>query len=134
MKSVKFLLPLLIIVGLVGAISFASVDFSKEQKGLLKHVVCFKFKDDAKPTEVDKVVQAFKDLQDKIPTIISLECGTNVSPENLTRGFTHCFILTFKSAKDRDAYLPHPAHRAFGGVLGPVMAKDGVMVIDFWTK
>ena len=35
------------------------------------------------------------------------------------------------SEKDRDAYLPHPEHKAFGKVLGPVM--DDVFVIDFWS-
>jgi hypothetical protein len=58
--------------------------------------------------------------------------GINVSPEGLDKGFTHCFILTFKSEKDRDAYLVHPDHKAFGGLVGPVL--DDVFVIDFWAR
>jgi hypothetical protein len=41
-------------------------------------------------------------------------------------------VLTFASDKDRDTYLTHDEHKAFGKVLGPVMAD--VMVIDFWAK
>ena len=133
MKLMKVGLPIGLVVGMIGAIAFAaSVDFSKEQNGLLRHVVCFSFKEDATPEQIQSIVDAFADLPNKIPFIVSFECGTNVSPENLTKGFTHCFILTFKSAKDRDAYLPHPAHKEFGSVLVPFL-KD-VMVIDFWTK
>jgi hypothetical protein len=95
-------------------------------------VVCFRFKDNADPADVKKVEEAFAALEDKIPQIVDLEWGTNMSPEGLAHGYTHCFILTFKSAKDRDAYLPHPDHKAFGKVLGPVLEK--VFVLDFFTK
>ncbi len=50
----------------------------------------------------------------------------------MDQGFTHCFFLTFKNEADRDAYLPHPAHKEFGALLGPVL--DKVLVIDYWTK
>jgi len=76
--------------------------------------------------------EAFAGLKEKIPTITSLNWGTNVSPEHHDKGFTHCFVLTFRAAKDRDAYLVDPAHKALGKVLGPVM--DEVMVIDFWAQ
>ncbi|MCA9181727.1 MAG: Dabb family protein, partial [Planctomycetales bacterium] len=46
-------------------------------------------------------------------------------------GFTHCFLLTFKSEADRDSYLPHPAHRAFGAALKPHLEK--VLVVDYWA-
>lgn len=97
--------------------------------GKVRHVVLFKFKDTAKPEDVKKVEDAFRALPTKIPTIQGLEWGTNMSPENLAQGYTHCFLLTFKNAEDRDAYLPHPAHKEFGKTLGPHL--DKVLVIDF---
>jgi hypothetical protein len=103
-----------------------------DKKGPLRHVVSFKFKEAATPAQIQKVVDDFRDLKIKIPTIVSFECGTNVSPEKLNKGFTHCFVLTFKSEKDRDAYLVHPAHQAFGQSLGPVLAD--VLVIDFQAQ
>ena len=49
-----------------------------------------------------------------------------------SKGFTHCFVVTFADEKGREAYLPHPAHKAFVNVLLPVL--DDVLVVDYWTK
>jgi hypothetical protein len=101
----------------------------KEQDGLLRHVVLFKFKATSTPEQIKAVEAAFSALPSKINTIIGYEWGTNISPENLAQGFTHCFLVTFKNAAGRDFYLPHPAHKEFGKVLGPHL--DKVLVIDF---
>lgn len=100
--------------------------------GRLQHVVAFKFKEDATTAQVESVEKAFAALPGKIKVIQHFEWGTNVSPENLDKGFTHGFILTFKTAADRDAYLVHPDHKAFGSLVGPLLAD--VFVIDFWAK
>ena len=93
--------------------------------------MCFKFKEDATKEQIAKVVKTFEDLKKKkkIAEIENFEWGTNNSPEGLNKGFTHCFILTFANEKARDAYLPHPDHKAFGKVLKPIL--DDVFVIDF---
>ena len=98
----------------------------------LQHVVCFKFKSTAAPEEIKKVETAFGALKEKIPQIAKLEWGTNISKENRDKGFTHCFIVTFKSEKDRDTYIEHPEHKAFVKIVGPVV--EDVFVIDFWAK
>ncbi len=98
----------------------------------LYHVVTLKLKEGTTPDQIKAVETAFVALKTKIPGITSLHWGTNVSPEHHDKGFTHCFVLTFASEKDRDTYLNHAEHKAFGGVLGPVMGD--VMVIDFWAK
>jgi hypothetical protein len=102
------------------------------EDSLLRHVVLFKFKDGTSAADVKKVEDAFRALPSKIPEIKTLEWGTNNSPEGLNQGFTHCFFLSFGSEQDRAAYLPHPAHKAFGNVLGPHL--DKVLVVDYWTK
>ncbi len=99
---------------------------------MLRHVVLFKFKDSASKEDIQKVEEAFKDLASKLKLIKDFEWGTNNSPENLNQGLTHCFLLTFSSEKDRDDYLTHPDHRAFGAVLGPHL--DKVTVIDYWVN
>jgi hypothetical protein len=104
---------------------------SKESK-MLRHVVLFKFKDSATPAQVQEVEDAFKALPSKIKEIKGFEWGTNNSPEHLNQGLTHCFFLSFESEKDRDAYLPHPAHKEFGKLLGPYL--DKVVVVDYWAK
>lgn len=99
---------------------------------MLRHAVLFKFKDSSTPEDIKKVEAAFRALPSQIKEIKSLEWGTNNSPENLNQGFTHMFFLTFKSEADRAVYLPHPAHKAFGGVLGPHL--DKVLVLDYWAN
>ena len=99
---------------------------------VLRHVVLFKFKDGTTPEQIKKVEDAFAALPSKIKEIKGFEFGTNNSPEGLSQGYTHCFFVTFASEKDRDAYLPHPAHKEFGSVLGPYL--DKVCVVDYWAQ
>lgn len=99
---------------------------------LLRHVVLFKFKDDATPAQVQEIVDAFRELPKKIDAIHSFEMGTDVSVENLAQGFTHCFFVTFKDEKARETYLPHAAHKAFVDVALPRV--DKVLVVDYWTS
>lgn len=100
--------------------------------GKVHHVVCFKFKSTASSEDIKQVEQAFSALKDKVPGIESLKWGTNVSKEQRNKGFTHCFVLTFKTEKERDDYLEHPEHKAFGKLVGPFV--DDVFVIDFVPK
>jgi hypothetical protein len=102
-----------------------------KQESLLRHVVLFAFKEATTPEQVAEIERAFSALPGKIPTICDFEWGTDVSVENASQGFTHCFLVTFRSEADRNAYLPHPDHQAFGAVLSPHLAK--VLVIDYWT-
>ena len=97
----------------------------------LRHVVLFAFKDGATAEQVDAVVTGFGQLPSAIPGITAYEWGTNVSPEGLNNGFTHCFTLTFQSAQDRDAYLVHPAHQAFVGTLAACLERS--LVLDYWA-
>lgn len=98
----------------------------------LRHVVMFKFLDNATAADVKKVEDAFAGLATKIKLIKDFEWGTNNSPENLNQELTHCFFVTFSSEQDRDAYLIHPDHKAFVEVLKPHL--DKVTVIDYWAK
>lgn len=98
----------------------------------LRHAVFFKFKDTASAEAIHMVETAFRKLPAAIKEIKSLEWGLNNSPEKLNQGFTHCFFLTFLSEKDRDIYLIHPDHKAFGKVLGPYL--DKVFVFDYWAN
>lgn len=98
----------------------------------LRHVVLFKFKETTSQSDKKKIEDAFRALPGKINEIRNFEWGANVSVENLSQGFTDCFVLTFASEKDRDAYLVHPAHKEFGNIIGS--ALDKVLVVDFWAE
>src|SRR5437899_4686030 len=93
MKTFTALLSVLLLSGMI-------INANAVEK--LNHVVSFKFKATAKAADIKKVEDSFQALKQKIPQIVTFEWGTNVSKEKHDKGFTHCFILTFKSEKDRD--------------------------------
>ena len=99
---------------------------------MLRHVVLFSFKSTSSPDQIRTVEDAFRKLPSQIREIKGFEWGTNNSPEGINQGFTHCFLVSFSSEKDREIYLPHPAHQAFVEVLKPHL--DKVLVVDYWAK
>jgi len=99
---------------------------------LLRHVVMFKFKDGTTEEDVQRIEQAFAALPAKINAIYDFEFGTDVSVEGKSAGFTHCFLVTFRSEAERAIYLPHAAHKEFISVAGPHV--DNVLVVDYWTR
>ena len=97
----------------------------------VRHIVVFKYKAGASEEQIRQVTEAFAALRTKIPGIVSFEHGVNNSPEKLNQGFTHVYQVTFTSAAARDAYLPHPAHKAFGELLGKLGVLEDVFVVDY---
>ena len=87
------------------ALMFCCSNAPKQEK-MLRHVVMFGFKPEVSAQQIKEVEDAFCALPSQ--------------------------ILTFHSDADRDAYLIHPAHKAFGKVLGD--KASAVTVVDYWTK
>lgn len=102
------------------------------EKPLLRHFVALKFKDDSTAEQTGKVVDAFRELKTLVPFVHAMENGTNISPEGYSKGFTHTFLLSFKTEKDRDAYLAHPEHGKFKATALPYV--DEILVLDFWGR
>jgi stress responsive alpha/beta barrel protein len=124
------LVGLLALAVIAGSLKAQQPGASKKPNvGKLRHVVLFKFKDDAPRAEVEKIEDAFRALPSKVPEVVDFEWGTNNSPEGLADGFTHCFFVTFNDEKGREVYLPHPAHKEFVALLKPQL--DKVLVIDY---
>jgi hypothetical protein len=82
--------------------------------------------------DVERIALAFTALPSQIDGIIDFEWGSNVSIEGKADGFTHCFFVTFRDEAARNAYLPHPAHTAFGQLLRGHL--DKVLVLDYWAR
>ncbi len=99
---------------------------------VLRHVVLFGFKATATAKQIQAVERAFAALPAQIDIIQAFEWGADVSVENLSAGYTHCFLVSFASTADRDAYLPHPAHQAFGALVQPYVGQ--VLVFDYWSQ
>jgi quinol monooxygenase YgiN len=101
-------------------------------KSVLRHVVLFKFKDGTPADQVRAIETKFAGLKSRVPGILAFEWGTDVGPEKLSQGFTHCFFVTFADLEALKTYLPHPAHQEFVSVLKPHL--DKVLVLDFHSK
>ena len=103
MKKVVSVLFILAII----VFSVLMVSYSSDQKPekVLRHVVMFGFKPDVSEAQVKEVEDAFCKLPSQIDLIKGYEWGTD---------------------------LVHPAHKAFGKVLGG--KASAVTVLDYWTK
>jgi hypothetical protein len=99
---------------------------------VLRHVVLLKFKDGTTNQQIKDIENTFCALPSKISAINDFEWGTDVSIDNRSEGFTHCFVLTFLNEADRGNYLPHPAHQELVSMSRPYL--DKILVIDFWAK
>jgi len=124
-----FMKKLFIIASLV--LTAIIMAFAYQNNKSVKHIVVFKYKSTATPAQIDQVTSAFLDLKHKIQGMTSFEYGVNNSPENLNKGFTHVYLLTFKNAQSRDNYLPHPEHKKFGELLGKLGVLEEPFVVDF---
>jgi hypothetical protein len=123
---------LLCFLSVLAGATVCRAEVANEEGKVLRHAVFFKFKDDASPADVEKVVAAFDALPKKIDSIKDYQAGKNVSSAGFDDGFTHCFLLTFADEVGRAKYLPHPEHKAFGAMLRPHLEK--VFVVDYWGK
>ena len=95
----------------------------------VKHMGLLKFKDGTSEDEINRIFDELMDISENIPGIEDYVSGPNSSPEGLSDGFTHAFVMTFSDAAARDAYLPHPDHEKFKAAAIPHIEK--VLVVDF---
>ena len=100
-----------------------------DESSVYRHVVLFKYKEGTTPEQVKSIETAFLDLENRIDVVKNIEAGTNSSTENLNKGFTNCFIVTFADPAGRDVYLPHPEHKKFVDFAGPFLEE--ALVVDF---
>ncbi len=101
----------------------------KPQK--LRHVVAFKFKPEISPEQMQKAAKDFLALKSKVPQIIEIEGGPDLSFQKKNGKFTHCFMVTVKDEKELAAYGVHPDHKAFSQSVDPLLAE--VMIVDYWV-
>ena len=122
-------LLILLVFAFAGALFVAFT--GAESNEAVRHIVVFKYSEDATDDQIKEITDAFRALKDKIPGIIDFEYGVNNSPEGLNQGFTHVYLLTFENVAARDTYLPHPEHEAFGTLLKGSGIFEGAYVVDY---
>ncbi|XP_020217845.1 stress-response A/B barrel domain-containing protein HS1 [Cajanus cajan] len=101
----------------------------EEAKGLVKHVLVAKFKDDITPERIEELIKDYANLVNLIPPMKSFHWGKDLSAENMHQGFTHVFESTFESTEGVAEYVAHPAHVEYANLFLPCLEK--VIVIDY---
>jgi hypothetical protein len=95
----------------------------------VNHIVLLSFKPETSEETVGQIFDALLDLSESIDGIENYSAGPNNSPQSLSQGYTHGFVMTFSDAAARDAYLTHPEHVKFEGMALPHIAS--VAVFDY---
>ena len=100
---------------------------------MIHHLVVLRIKKSTRPAQVAQAFAELAGLKARIPGLLSFAGGAYSSPEGLNQGFTHGFVMTFRDAKARDAYLPHPEHEKVKALILPLLEGDldGVVAFDF---
>ena len=99
---------------------------------ILRHVVIFAFKDSVTVEQIKEIEINFGRLPQEIDEIHDFEWGRNLDSNQMSKGLTHCFVLTFESEEDLQTYEVHPAHEKFKDeTIGHV--KD-LLVMDYWQN
>jgi len=95
---------------------------------MIDHVVLLRFHGAVTEESIDALARAVVALPDHIDGVESVKWGSSTSPEGLERGFTHGFVIELRDEAARDAYLPHPVHRAVADEIGTLC--EHVLVFD----
>jgi len=100
---------------------------------MIVHMVLLKVKKSVSAAKIARVMKLVGEMRRKTPGITGYTWGRYASPEGLNQGFTHGFCMTFKDARSRDAYLPHPAHDIVKAKVLEILDGDvrGVIAFDY---
>jgi hypothetical protein len=82
-------------------------------KGEINHIVLFKVEEGVTQQQIDEFYENLFKLKEKIPGIISIVGGNNISIENFDKGFTEGFVMKFRDKDSRDNYVNHEWHIKF---------------------
>jgi len=93
---------------------------------MITHVVMFRLIDRT-PESVGRAADVLRGLSGKVPTLRSLEVGTDVVRND--RSWDIVLIAAFDSLEDLEAYRVHPDHQAVVRYMNSV--RDSVASVDY---
>ena len=95
----------------------------------VKHIALFKFKEGTSAEQIDDIFNQVLDLSETVEGVEDYVSGVNNSPEGLSKGFTHGFIMTFTDAAARDAYLSNADHERVKALI--LQHTEDALAFDF---
>lgn len=110
-----------------------STDALQSESQMLRHIILVDFIDEITREEKDGFTSALLDLKDSIDLIQDVEWGQDLNIQGeLSKDFTHCYMLSFLTVEDLFAYLYEPALEAFHTIWLPYVKN--VMVFDYMSN
>lgn len=83
------------------------------------HIFGFRWKPEAGEADKARAEKAILAFRGRIPGLLDLHVGPNVSP--VGQGYTFCGLLLFTDKAAADAYTVHPEHQALLKWLVPLI-------------
>lgn len=100
---------------------------------MIRHCVFIRFRREVADGERRAMFGEIAALKGRLPGLLAVHIGANVSPEaGMDKGYSDGFIVDFRDATARDAYLADPLHQATGRKLVAAAEGgiDGILVYD----
>ena len=99
---------------------------------MVVHIVLFRFKEENKEAHIEKVSEMLNSLLESVPTLKSMEIGTNYSDKE--RAMDLSIITTFDNKVGLEQYAIHPEHvkvvEYIKGVVVESKVVDYVKIIN----
>mmetsp|Transcript_8518 Transcript_8518/g.35543 ORF Transcript_8518/g.35543 Transcript_8518/m.35543 type:complete len:98 (-) Transcript_8518:208-501(-) len=94
---------------------------------MLEHIVFIKFKEGTPAEAIDEIVAMARALKEKIPGIIDMTAGKNIT--NRSQGFQFALVARMENRETLDVYAPHEAHQAMVAKIS--VYKEDLIAIDY---
>lgn len=97
---------------------------------MISHIVLFRIKEQITKEQIQSFYENLYKIKEKIPGIISISGGKNISLEEKSKGFEEGFVIEFKDEEGRDNYLSHEEHKKLiKNYISPIVEE--VLVFDY---
>ncbi|KAL5700347.1 Stress-response A/B barrel domain-containing protein hs1 [Ranunculus cassubicifolius] len=101
----------------------------EETKGVVKHILLARFKDDISQDRIDQLIKGYANFVSIIEPVKAFQWGKDVSRDNLHMAYTHIFESSFESLEDVAEYISDPVRLEFADEF--MSALDKILVIDY---
>lgn len=98
----------------------------------LRHVLLIEFDKTTTQEQIKQTEKMFCEMARGIEEVEDFEWGTDVSGGERTKGFTHCFILTFANEAGLERYQANAAHDELRTATRPYIKK--MLAFDYWKQ
>jgi len=113
---------------MAGAQPLQYLETQHKERGVVEHIVWFKWRPEASPEAIAEAVAALRSMKGRIEPIVDVSCGEDFSGRS--RGFQHGLVVRLR---DRDAlpvYQDHPVHQEIVATkIKPILAD--IMALDY---